>query len=159
MFQCERCCKPINSNICPHCKYDNTQYIKDLNISLEDEPDTIEQADQPTYNIEDSVISLGGQLGSLGGSDIRIKSVTPETDTNEAIEKDKSNKTTEKDENIITIKINKKFAAVIFSVALILIFSFSFIHTCDNCNKVYFGKEYHSFGGDTCKSCYEYFIS
>ena len=37
MYQCEKCCELIDSVVCPNCQYDNSEYIKNNNISVYDE--------------------------------------------------------------------------------------------------------------------------
>lgn len=142
MFQCERCCKMINSKICPDCGYDNTEYINQLDIILDENCTTDNHED-----FENDIIALGGQLGPLGGPEIRIKS--------QKTSKQKKNKNVSNDN--ITLIINKKLVIIILSVIVILLLLILLIHRCDNCGIIFIGKEYHSFGGNTCKNCYHYF--
>jgi len=49
MFQCERCCEMINNVICPNCKYDNTEYIKQHNLSIDEKPNSAKKIQEKIH--------------------------------------------------------------------------------------------------------------
>lgn len=62
-------------------------------------------------------------------------------------------------DELITLKINKKFFIVLIILLLIIVFMLVFVHHCQNCGNIYFGFKNSAFGGSSlCRNCYHYFV-
>lgn len=62
-------------------------------------------------------------------------------------------------DELITLKINKKYFIVLIILLLIIVFMLVFVHHCQNCGNFYFGFKNSTFGGSSlCKNCYHYFV-
>lgn len=68
MFQCEKCSKVINETVCPYCGYNNTEYIKEFNINVNESFDN----NSSDFSEHDYIIADDMGLGVLGGSLIKI---------------------------------------------------------------------------------------
>lgn len=68
MFQCEKCSKVINETVCPYCGYNNTEYIKEFNINVNESFDN----NSLDFSEHDYIIADDMGLGVLGGYPIKI---------------------------------------------------------------------------------------
>lgn len=153
------------------CKKCGTLYVDKLNFcSICGETLEVYQEIENATDISNEINVLSEtqqqseETNTLSENNSYISSVKNDLMQSESIKKLKKDaiKTTKKakkltDQGVKKFKNVNKKKKILITIAAVLITLFAVvlnIHICEDCEDVYFGKQYHYMGSDICEECY-----